>query len=103
MRPERINTIIDYDAVQRLGVQAQGTHAIASAPLLAQLAGLVAEGRLEIPIAHTYPLTQARDAFAELTFVHAPRSTRTQRRVPTTRTLTGTFGGLKNANVRSSL
>ena len=36
--PERINTIIDRDAVQRLGVKAQGTHAIANAQLLAQLA-----------------------------------------------------------------
>jgi NADPH:quinone reductase-like Zn-dependent oxidoreductase len=68
--PERINTIIDSDAVQRLGVKAQGTHAIASAPLLAQLAGLVAEGQLEIPIAGTYPLTQVRDAFAELAARH---------------------------------
>ena len=68
--PERINTIIDSDAVQRLGVKAQGTHAIASAPLLAQLAGLVADGQLEIPIARTYPLTQVRDAFAELAARH---------------------------------
>jgi NADPH:quinone reductase-like Zn-dependent oxidoreductase len=67
---ERINTIIDYDAVQRLGVHAQGTHAIASAPLLAELVGLIAEGRLEIPIARTYPLTQVRDAFTELADRH---------------------------------
>jgi NADPH:quinone reductase-like Zn-dependent oxidoreductase len=64
--PERINTIIDYDAVQRLGVNAQGTHAIATAALLAELAGLVADGSLEIPIARTYPLDEVRDAFREL-------------------------------------
>jgi NADPH:quinone reductase-like Zn-dependent oxidoreductase len=64
--PQRINTIIDYDAVQRLGVSAQGTHAIATAALLAELAGLVADGSLEIPIARTYPLDQVRDAFREL-------------------------------------
>jgi NADPH:quinone reductase-like Zn-dependent oxidoreductase len=68
--PERINTIIDNDAVQRLGVKAQGTHAIASAPLLGQLADLVAEGRLEIPVARTYPLAQVRDAFEELAARH---------------------------------
>ena len=68
--PKRINTIIDYDAVQRLGVHAQGTHAIASAPLLAELVGLVADGHLEIPIASTYPLTQVRDAFTELADRH---------------------------------
>src|SRR5947209_5944365 len=49
--PARINTIIDFDAVQRLGVQAQGTHAIATAARLAELAELVADGQLEVPIA----------------------------------------------------
>jgi NADPH:quinone reductase-like Zn-dependent oxidoreductase len=68
--PERINTIIDYEAVQRLGVHGQGTHAIASAPLLAELAGLVADGRLEIPIARTFPLDQVRDAYHELANRH---------------------------------
>jgi NADPH:quinone reductase-like Zn-dependent oxidoreductase len=67
---ERINTIIDFDAVQRLGVKGQGTHAIASAPLLAELVALVADGRLEIPIARTYPLAQVRDAFEELAARH---------------------------------
>ncbi len=64
--PQRINTIIDYDAVQRLGVNAQGTHAIATAALLAELVGLVADGSLEIPIARTYPLDQVQTAFREL-------------------------------------
>jgi NADPH:quinone reductase-like Zn-dependent oxidoreductase len=68
--PQRINTIIDYDAVQRLGVQAQGTHAIASAELLAEIAGWVADGSLEIPIARTFPLDQVRDAFRELAERH---------------------------------
>jgi len=54
--PKRINTIIDYDAVSRLGVKGQGTHAIASEPLLAELVGLVADGSLEVPIARTFPL-----------------------------------------------
>ncbi len=69
--PQRINTIIDYDAVQRLGVHAEGTHAIASAPLLAEIAGLVADGSIEIPIARTYPLDQVRDAFRELAERHS--------------------------------
>ena len=68
--PERINTIADFDAAQRLGVNAQGTHAIATAPLLAQLVALVADGKLEIPIARTYPLAQVRDAFEELATRH---------------------------------
>jgi NADPH:quinone reductase-like Zn-dependent oxidoreductase len=68
--PQRINTIIDYDAVQRLGVQAQGTHAIASAALLTEIVGLVADGSLEIPIARTFPLAQVRDAFTALAERH---------------------------------
>jgi NADPH:quinone reductase-like Zn-dependent oxidoreductase len=69
--PQRINTIIDYDAVERLGVNGQGTHAIATAPLLAEIAGLVADGSLEILIARTYPMDQVRDAFRELAGRHS--------------------------------
>jgi NADPH:quinone reductase-like Zn-dependent oxidoreductase len=68
--PQRINTIIDYDAVQRLGVQAQGTHAIATAELLAEITGLVADGSLEIPVARSFPLDQVREAFRELAERH---------------------------------
>jgi NADPH:quinone reductase-like Zn-dependent oxidoreductase len=68
--PPRINTIIDYAAVERLGVNAQGTHAIASASLLAEIAELVASGSLEIPIARTFRLDQVRDAFNELAERH---------------------------------
>ena len=68
--PQRINTIIDYGAVERLGVHAQGTHAIATAPLLAQIADLAADGSLEIPIARTFPLDEVRDAYRELAERH---------------------------------
>jgi NADPH:quinone reductase-like Zn-dependent oxidoreductase len=68
--PQRINTIIDYETAQRLGAHAEGTHAIASAPLLAELVGFIAEGRLEIPIAKTYPLEHVRNAFGELAERH---------------------------------
>jgi NADPH:quinone reductase-like Zn-dependent oxidoreductase len=68
--PQRINTIADFEAVERLGVHGQGTHAIASAARLAQLAGLVADGSLELPIARTFPLEQVRDAYRELAARH---------------------------------
>jgi len=45
-------------------------HAIASASLLAELAQLVADGGLEIPIANTYPLDRVREAFVELADRH---------------------------------
>jgi NADPH:quinone reductase-like Zn-dependent oxidoreductase len=70
--PDRINTIIDYQGAQHHGAHTQGTHALASAPTLAELANLVAAGSLEIPIAATYPLDQVREAFEEL----AKRQTR---------------------------
>src|ERR1035437_8731463 len=69
--PQRINTIIDYEAVARLGVHAQGTHAIASSTLLAEVTGLVADGSVEIPVARTFPLDQVRDAYNELAERHS--------------------------------
>jgi len=63
---ERINTIADFQAAQRHGVQTQGTHAIATADLLAELAHLVADGEVEVPIARTFPLEQVRDAYRVL-------------------------------------
>ncbi|MGI8412406.1 MAG: NADP-dependent oxidoreductase [Solirubrobacteraceae bacterium] len=68
--PQRINTIIDFEAVERLGVQGQGTHAIASAPLLAEVVALVTDGSLEIPIACTFALDQVREAYRELAQRH---------------------------------
>jgi NADPH:quinone reductase-like Zn-dependent oxidoreductase len=68
---ERINTIADFEAVQRLGVQSQGTHSLATAAILAEIAGLVADGSIEIPIAGTYPLTDVRDAYRDLSARHS--------------------------------
>jgi NADPH:quinone reductase-like Zn-dependent oxidoreductase len=68
--PARVNTIIDFEAAQRVGVQTQGTHAIATAALLAELVKLVADGELEVPIARVFPIDQVRDAFRELADRH---------------------------------
>lgn len=64
--PERIDTIVDFGAVAEHGVKAEGNAAGASAATLRELAGLIAAGELEVPIAATYPLEQVRDAFREL-------------------------------------
>jgi NADPH:quinone reductase-like Zn-dependent oxidoreductase len=64
--PERIDTIADFEAVAKHGVKAEGNAAGASAETLAELAGLIADGKLEVPIAATYPLDQVRDAYREL-------------------------------------
>jgi len=64
--PERIDTIIDWDAGQRYGTKIEGTAAAASADVLAELAQLIDEGKLEVPIAKVYPLADVRDAYREL-------------------------------------
>jgi NADPH:quinone reductase-like Zn-dependent oxidoreductase len=63
--PDRINTVADFPAVEKYGVKADGSF-VKSAAVLAELAGLIAAGELEVPIAATYPLTEARAAFEEL-------------------------------------
>jgi NADPH:quinone reductase-like Zn-dependent oxidoreductase len=63
---ERIDTIIDFAAVEKFGVKAEGNMAGASAEVLTELAGLIADGRLEVPIAKTYPLAEVREAYREL-------------------------------------
>jgi NADPH:quinone reductase-like Zn-dependent oxidoreductase len=64
--PERIDTIADFEAIEKHGVKGDGNAAGASAQTLAELAGLIAGGELEVPIAGTYPLDQVRDAYGEL-------------------------------------
>ncbi len=64
--PERIDTIIDRAAAQEYGAKTDGNAAAANAGVLAELAELIAEGRLEIPIAKTYPLTEVREAYRDL-------------------------------------
>ncbi len=62
----RINTIIDFVAVQEYGVKSQGSEAARNATVLAELAGLVASGDLDVAIAATFPLSDVRLAFALL-------------------------------------
>ena len=63
----RIDTIADYAAAAKYGVQtAGGAEAGPGGQVLAELAGLIAEGHLEVPIANVYPLAQVREAYTEL-------------------------------------
>ncbi|GAA3207115.1 NADP-dependent oxidoreductase [Nonomuraea helvata] len=66
VRPERIDTIRDWQAAAKFGARTYGEGAAACAVVLGQLARLAARGELEVPIARTYPLEQVRDAFREL-------------------------------------
>jgi NADPH:quinone reductase-like Zn-dependent oxidoreductase len=68
--PERIETIIDFQAAQKYGVKTEGSATAANAQVLAELARLIDEGELEVPIAHVYPLDQVQDAYRELEARH---------------------------------
>ncbi|MER7639378.1 NADP-dependent oxidoreductase [Streptomyces sp. NPDC126522] len=64
---ERIDTIADFAAAQKYGVKTDGGSAAGpGAKVLAELAGLIADAYLEVPIATVYPLTQVREAYTEL-------------------------------------
>lgn len=66
VRPDRINTIRDWRAAATFGARAHGEGAAACAVVIGELARLAARGKLEVPIARTYPLDQVREAFHDL-------------------------------------
>ncbi len=84
MAPERIDTIVRFDAVAKYGVKADGNGAGASAATLEELAGLIAAKELELPIARTYPLTEVGAAYAELAKGPHPRQDRADPLAPLT-------------------
>ncbi|WP_405952765.1 NADP-dependent oxidoreductase [Streptomyces prunicolor] len=63
---DRIETIISFQKAQELGTKSAGSADASTREVLTEMADLVASGRIEIPIAATYPLDGVRDAFAEL-------------------------------------
>jgi NADPH:quinone reductase-like Zn-dependent oxidoreductase len=64
--PQRVDTIIDFAAVETFGVKAAGNADASNAGALAELANLIAAGELEIPIADVFPLDQVRQAYRTL-------------------------------------
>jgi NADPH:quinone reductase-like Zn-dependent oxidoreductase len=64
--PDRVDTIIDFAAVERFGVKSEGSADATSAAVLAELAGLIAAGELEVPVARVFPMDQVRDAYRAL-------------------------------------
>ncbi len=63
---DRIETIIAFDAAKEYGTQAAGSGDASTTEVLAEIAGLVASGEIEVPIAATYPLEKVEDAYEEL-------------------------------------
>jgi NADPH:quinone reductase-like Zn-dependent oxidoreductase len=70
VRPERIDTIIDFAAAKKHGVKTEGSAAAATAQVLGELVALLRDGKLELPIAKTFPLDQVQDAYRELELRH---------------------------------
>ena len=67
---DRIDTIADFDAVERFGVQSAGGADAATATVVAELADLVAKGEFDVPIAGVFALADVRNAFRELELRH---------------------------------
>ena len=67
---DRIDTIVDFPAIEKYGVRGEGGAAAASAATLAELADAIAAGDLVVPIQRTYPLDDVRAAFTELEAGH---------------------------------
>jgi NADPH:quinone reductase-like Zn-dependent oxidoreductase len=65
-----INTIVNFEAVGRYGVRAEGNAAASTASVLAEHAGLIAASELELPIAATFPLDRVQDAYRRLAQGH---------------------------------
>jgi NADPH:quinone reductase-like Zn-dependent oxidoreductase len=68
--PDRIDTIADFDAAKRFGVQSAGGADAATAAVVAELADLVARGELEVPIAGVFALDDVQQAYRQLELRH---------------------------------
>ena len=67
---DRVDTIADFDAVKRFGVQSAGGADAATAAVVAELVDLVARRVLEVPIAGVFSLDDVREAYRQLELRH---------------------------------
>src|ERR1700675_4332141 len=70
LTPDRVDTIADFDAVKRFGVQSAGGADAATAAVVAELANLVARGELEVPIAGVFALDDVQSAYRQVELRH---------------------------------
>ncbi|MFD1722681.1 NADP-dependent oxidoreductase [Amnibacterium endophyticum] len=65
--PQRVDTIIDFGAVERLGVQGAGMAALDDpAEAVRELASIASQGGFEVPIKGRFPLEQVQEAYRAL-------------------------------------
>jgi NADPH:quinone reductase-like Zn-dependent oxidoreductase len=70
IKPSRIDTIADFPAVKQFGVLGVGGAAAARIEVLDELLNLISTGKIDIPIAGTYPIDRVKDAFQFLHTKH---------------------------------
>ena len=63
---DRINTIIDFESAKKYNVKAEGLAKAPTIDALSKLAAMVNDGKLELTVAKTYPLTQVQEAYKDL-------------------------------------
>jgi NADPH:quinone reductase-like Zn-dependent oxidoreductase len=64
--PARIDTIIDWAAAAKHEARTDGNMVGGRTEVLAELARLIDEGRVEVPIARSYPMDEVQSAYRDL-------------------------------------
>lgn len=64
--PDRVDTVIDFAAIETYGVKGAGSADATSAAVVAELADLVAKDELEVPVAAVYSLDDVQAAYRDL-------------------------------------
>jgi NADPH:quinone reductase-like Zn-dependent oxidoreductase len=68
--PAKIETIISWERAEEIGARTEGSSDASTPEILGEMAELVAAGKIEVPIAATYPLDEVREAFEQLEARH---------------------------------
>lgn len=68
--PEKIETIIAFERAGEVGAKAEGSSDATTPEILGEMAELVVAGKIEVPIAATYPLDEVREAYEQLADRH---------------------------------
>jgi NADPH2:quinone reductase len=63
---DRINTIISFAKAAEVGAKAEGSAAASTAPVLQEIADLIASGAIDFDVANAYPLDRVVEAYKEL-------------------------------------
>jgi NADPH:quinone reductase-like Zn-dependent oxidoreductase len=63
---EKIETITSFERAGEVGAKTEGSSDASTPEILGEMAELVASGKIEVPIAATYPLDEVREAFEQL-------------------------------------